>query len=167
MDTSRVYRVQDPYILRSWEEVANKSFIFTKDGIRIIHDVAIAENDRCSKNALGFLQTYKPGDILVLDSSRTFDLEIQKWHTLAGTPLAGVPAKGKDLTIVYYWNSFSGNPNHRNYFIDAHKIIATRNDLDIVFYKINQDLREGMDIEKCTQQHQAYKDSLRNAQAEK
>jgi hypothetical protein len=38
--------------------------------------------------------------------------------------------------------------------------MRNRPDLEIVFYKINQDLREGMDLEKYTIELLNHKDSL-------
>jgi hypothetical protein len=50
--------------------------------------------------------------------------------------------------VVYYWNVFSGNPNHRDAIKDLQASIAKNSRVKIKMILVNQDIRDNIDISK-------------------
>ena len=158
IDSINVYLLRPEFLFSSLKNSVNRAFLFDSNGISIQYDVD-KENKKCLGNIWSYVLNYKREQSLLLDSSHTFENEYNRWQTLSGQYPESLP-EGGDLTIVYYWNTFSGNANHRNFFKDIEKIMRDRPDLEIVFYKINQDLREDISIEKFNSTLFNQKDSI-------
>jgi hypothetical protein len=158
IDSTNIYLLRSEFIFLAFKESINRAFLYDKNGMSILYDAG-KENKKCLGNIWSFLMNYQKTDALILDTMHTFDKEWSRWITIDGKD-PEPPTVGGDFTIVYYWNTFSGNTNHRDFFKDIEEIMRKRPDLEIVFYKINQDMREGMDLEKYTIELLNPKDSL-------
>ena len=141
IDSNDVFKLKNEYVILSLKNDLNRAFIYDKSGFRIDYDWEII-NKKCHGNILMFLKKYAVEENIPIDSGNTFAGEIVKWISLSGKEINPRPEQGKDITIVYYWNTFSGNPNHKLFMRKIENIISARKDLKIRFYKINQDVQK-------------------------
>lgn len=140
IDSVNVFVLKEEYIIGSLKSSLNHAFVFDGNGILIQYDKE-ERNKKCLQNVLTFLETYNPFHAYPLDSAKTFQDEWLKWLSFSGNKIYQQPSLGGHLTVVYYWNCFSGNPNHRDFIQAMERIIKKRRELNLKFYKINQDLR--------------------------
>lgn len=147
ISSENVFMIKNEFFLESFKNKTHRAFLFDSTGRGVIYDLN-RENKDCHGNIMSFIKTYKAGQELPIDTSLNFRTEANCWLQLNGSGLDVMPPMGKDFTLVYYWASFSGNSNHRGFINSMNEIIHSRPDLDIRFYKINQDMRSGIDLEE-------------------
>lgn len=160
IDSSNVYMLKAPFVIESFAREINKAYLFDKQGLPVAFDEA-SSNKKCLGNIMSFLRTYSRGSNLSIAKTRSFDEEKDRWICLNGREPDALPL-GADFTLVYYWNSFSGTGNQRQFLARIEKIMRERPDLEIVFYKVNQDFREDAMRELVNEQAKSQKDSLRS-----
>lgn len=129
----------------------NKHILFDANGYAINFNSGF-ENEKCGGNILNFIEGLDTLSYIARDSNWTLENESKMWvdfgtknpHNLQ----KNLNGELFNYYVVYYWNVFSGNPNHRDAVKDLQTSIAKNTRVKIKMILVNQDIRDNIDIEK-------------------
>lgn len=142
IDTKQLKRVKQEALDSNLRKHLNQHYLF--DSLGRMVDYAISfENPRCKGNLLQLikspdtLNSIPRNDTLTLESILSQTLEVNQLPISTG---ANIPAA---FTIVMFWNTFSGNPNHKKAFSDLNEAIKGAPNGMFRLLLINQDFHPG------------------------
>jgi hypothetical protein len=124
IDATNLRRVKQELLDTHLRKHLNKHYLFDSEG-RFVDYASSFENPRCKGNLLELLKTpdalknYPRKTAISLESIMNQTVEVAK--APHGSSSASVTAE--PYTIVMFWNTFSGNPNHKKSFIDLRDAI--------------------------------------------
>jgi len=142
IDTEPLIRVRQEVLDSNLRKHLNQHYLFDSLG-QMVDYAASFENPRCKGNLLQLLKT--PDTLKTLPRKSAITLEnilshcvelnhrkVNNWDNIPAT-----------FTIVMFWNTFSGNPNHKKAFSDLNEAIqdAPRGMFRLLL--INQDFHPG------------------------
>ena len=141
-------------ILFSFVKRMNNHILFDENGLAINFNAGF-ENQKCSGNILSFIEGLDTISYITRDSSWTLEKESKMWLDF-GTKnpyeiQKSITGKLFNYYVVYYWNVFSGNPNHRDAVKDLQEIIAKNPRVKIKMILVNHDLRDDIDLKKIAE----------------
>ena len=128
----------------------NDHILFDANGYAIKFNSGF-ENEKCGGNILNFIQGLDTLSYIARDSNWTLENESKMWVDFGTKTPYDLQ---KNITgefnyyVVYYWNVFSGNPNHRDAVKDLQTSITQNPRVKIKMILVNQDIRDNIDIEK-------------------
>lgn len=143
--------IAEDSILYSWGTRLNNHILFDANGFAINFNSSF-ENDKCGGNIINFIEGLDTVSYIARDSNWTLEKESKMWVEF-GTKnpyLVQNQLNGATFNyyVVYYWNVFSGNPNHRDAIKDLQASIAKNSRVKIKMILVNQDIRDNIDISK-------------------
>lgn len=143
--------IAEDSILYSWGTRLNNHLLFDANGYAINFNSGF-ENEKCGGNILNFIEGLDTISYISRDSNWTLEKESKMWVEF-GTKIPYEIQKRKNedafnYYVVYYWNVFSGNPNHRYAVKDLQASIAKNSRVKIKMILVNQDIRENIDLTK-------------------
>ena len=138
-------------ILYSWGTRLNTYVLFDDNGFAINYNSGF-ENEKCGGNIINFIEGLDTISYIARDSNWTLEKESKMWIEF-GTKIPYEIQKRKNedafnYYVVYYWNVFSGNPNHRDAVKDLQATIAKNSRAKIKMILVNQDIRDNIDLKK-------------------
>jgi hypothetical protein len=140
INPNNIFYLHNDVFFEKFKNSQRQPNLFDKNGYEVIYNGDTTKT-KCLGTVENFLRSYQLSDSVLLDSGRTFAQETRFWQYYKGEPVVN-PPRGGDLTIVYYWNTYAGDKKNKNFFNEIEKICKERPDLEILFYKINCDVRE-------------------------
>lgn len=149
--------IAEDSILYSFGKRLNEAILFDKNGYEIVYNQNF-ENPSCGGNIKQFLSGLDTLTYAQRDSGNTLQKETGMWvkfGTKEPFEYELNPSK-YDYYLAYYWNTFSGNPNHRNAVQDLQQTIETNKRIRTKLILINQDIRDGIDEEKFVRTARRY-----------
>lgn len=151
--------IHEDSILYAMGTRMNDAFLFDANGYLINFNKSF-ENQACGGNITNFLAGLDTLTYVERDSNRTLAQESGMWQLFGKPePFPPIPLNGKPqyhYYVAYYWNTFSGNPNHRNAIKDLRETIQNNKRVKIKLLLINHDIRFGIDEEKFARRAQRY-----------
>lgn len=145
-------------ILVSFAKLANKQFLFDANGYAINFNSGF-ENEKCGGNILNFIEGLDTVSYIARDSNRTLDKESKMWVEFGNNKPYDlnkhINKEKFNYYVVCYWNTFSGNPNHRDAVKGLQKSIAKNPRIKIKMFLVNQDMRDDMDLKKVAERAKA------------
>jgi hypothetical protein len=143
--------IAEDSILYSWGTRLNNHILFDANGFAINFNSSF-ENDKCGGNIINFIEGLDTVSYIARDSNWTLEKESKMWVEFGTkTPYEIQKRKNEapfNYYVVYYWNVFSGNPNHRDAIKDLQASIAKNSRVKIKMILVNQDIRDNIDISK-------------------
>lgn len=124
IDASNLRRVKQERVDSNLRSHLNKHYLFDAQG-RFVDYASSFENPRCKGNLLELLknpsniESYPRNSSLSLESILNQTLEVVQEKTFASLS----EKREESYTIVMFWNTFSGNPNHKKSYIDLRDAI--------------------------------------------
>jgi len=147
IDTAGMLMISESWFFPMFYEELNLSLLFDHNGYSVNFNKT-SINPECSGNIFAVLNDLKNADNFPRDSSRTIAKERERWVYLPSKGKFEEPLPGNyEFVIVYYWNKFSGNPNHRNHIRELKKAVFLNPDVSIRLILVNQDMRSDVDYE--------------------
>jgi hypothetical protein len=121
IDTEHLRRVKEEALYSNLQKHLNQHCIFDSLGVFIDYAHSF-ENPRCKGNILQVLKNPNSLKTFPRDSSISLDGLLGQTVEVNDEPAdtASLPAS---YTIVMFWNTFSGNPNHKRAFKDLKEAI--------------------------------------------
>ena len=124
IDASNLRRVKQEMLDSNLRSHLNKHYLFDGQG-RFVDYASSFENPRCKGNLLELLKN--PSEIASYPRKSSLSLESilnQTIEVVQGKKVAAPPEKPVEpYTIVMFWNTFSGNPNHKKAYVDLRAAI--------------------------------------------
>ncbi len=142
MDIQQLKRVRQEVLDSNLRKHLNQHYLFDSSGQMVDYSASF-ENPRCKGNLLQLLKTpdtlknYPRNSFITLESMLSQTLEVNQGP--AGDE-EGLPTS---YTIVMFWNTFSGNPNHKKAFSDLSEAIQRAPYGMFRLLLINQDFHPG------------------------
>jgi hypothetical protein len=162
IDTTDLLVVSDNWFVPTLMEQLNTAVLFDRNGYSINYNKGQV-NEACSGNILGVLTGLDTVTYYPRDSLKTLESEKERWVYLPTREKYSKQVIGSnDYVLVYYWNMWSGNPNHRSMIRDLNKSILSNPRVSIKLILVNQDLRTDLDYEKWYNEYQNKKSSNEN-----
>jgi hypothetical protein len=159
IDTTDLLVVSDNWFVPTLMEQLNTAVLFDRNGYSINYNKEQV-NVECSGSILGVLTGLDTVTYYPRDSLKTLESEKERWVYLPTREKYSKQVIGSnDYVLVYYWNMWSGNPNHRNMIRDLNKSILSNPRVSIKLILVNQDLRTDLDYEKWYNEYQNKKAS--------
>jgi hypothetical protein len=124
IDARNLRRVKQEWVDSNLRSHLNKHYLFDAQG-RFVDYASSFENPRCKGNLLELLknpsniESYPRNSSLSLESMLNQTLEVVQEKTFASLS----EKREESYTIVMFWNTFSGNPNHKKSYIDLRDAI--------------------------------------------
>ena len=142
METQQLKRVRQEVLDSNLRKHLNQHYLFDSTG-QMVDYAASFENPRCKGNLLQLLKT--PDTLKTFPRNSAFTLESLLGHTLEVNqwPVSSAAGIQATYTIVMYWNTFSGNPNHKKAFSDLNEAIQHAPHGMFRLLLINQDFHPG------------------------
>jgi hypothetical protein len=142
IDTKLLKRVKQEALDSNLRKHLNQHYLFDSSG-QMVNYATSFENPRCKGNLLQLIKS--PDTLNSLPRNATITLESILSQTLEVNQLpistgANIPAT---YTIVMFWNTFSGNPNHKKAFSDLNEAIKGAPYGMFRLLLINQDFHPG------------------------
>lgn len=127
----------------------NDAFLFDKNGYLISYNKQFS-NQECGGNIYQFISGLDTITYIERDSSLTLEKESQMWVNFGSNQPYNIDSAltKYDYYLAYYWNTFSGNPNHRNAVRELRSSIQNNRKIRIKLILINNDIRRGIDEQK-------------------
>lgn len=148
IDASNLRRVKKEMLDSNMLRHLNRHYIFDSEG-RFVDYASSFENPRCKGNLLALLknpsniESYPRNSSLSLTSIINQTIEVVQEKTVASL----TEKREESYTIVMFWNTFSGNPNHKKSYLDLRDAIQKCPEGMFRLQLINQDLHPG-DVRK-------------------
>jgi hypothetical protein len=143
--------IAEDYILYSWAKRHNKQFLFDANGYAINFNSGF-ENEKCGGNILSFIEGLDTVSYIARDSNWTLDKESKMWVEFGNKKPYDlnhyINGEKYNYYVVCYWNTYSGNPNHRDAIKNLQKSIGQNPRIKTKIFLVNQDLRDNIDIKK-------------------
>lgn len=143
--------IAEDSIIYSWGTRLNNHILFDAKGYAIKFNTGF-ENEKCGGNILSFIEGLDTLSYIARDSNWTLEKESNMWVDFGTKNPYDIQKhlKGEafNYCVVYYWNVFSGNPNHRDAVKDLQASIAKNQRVKIKMILVNQDIRDNIDIKK-------------------
>lgn len=142
--------IAEDSIFYSWGTRLNNHILFDANGFAINFNSSF-ENDKCGGNIINFIEGLDTVSYIARDSNWTLEKESKMWVEFGTKTPYNLQ---KNITgvfnyyVVYYWNVFSGNPNHRDAVKNLQASIAKNSRVKIKMILVNQDIRDNIDINK-------------------
>jgi len=134
-------------IIENCSKFNSKDLLFDENGFCVNYAKRF-DNQSCSGNIVTTLESIIPKSFIERDSLLTFQKESQKWVTFEDTSItANISLSKGDYTLVSYWNTYAGKPNHIKRFSKLKKALESNKNCSISHIYVNQDFRSDMDIE--------------------
>lgn len=149
--------IAEDSILYSFAKRLNEAILFDNRGYQILFNQDF-NNPSCGGNIKQFITGLDTLTYAQRDSGNTLQKETGMWvkfGTKEPFEYELNPSK-YDYYLAYYWNTFSGNPNHRNAVKDLRQAIETNKRIRTKLILINQDIRDGIDEEKFVRTARRY-----------
>jgi hypothetical protein len=157
IDTTDLLVVSDNWFVPTLMEQLNTAVLFDRNGYSINFNKGKV-NEACSGNILGVLTGLDTVTYYPRDSLKTLESEKERWVYLPTREKYSKQVIGRsDYVLVYYWNMWSGNPNHRGMIRELNKSILSNPRVSIKLILVNQDLRTDLDYEKWYNEYQNQK----------
>jgi hypothetical protein len=124
IDAGNLRRVKPEMVDSSLKIHLNKHYLFDAQG-RFVDYASSFENPRCKGNLLELLKNpsaiehYPRNASLSLESILNQTIEVVQNKKIESLTENSV----EKYTIVMFWNTFSGNPNHKKSYADLHNAI--------------------------------------------
>jgi len=148
IDTSALVLIHEDWILNSLYKDLNHSILFDREGYSIDFN-ASAVNPVCGGNIFGILEGIGKETYFPRDSVRTFNEETKRWISTKGHPIKNNIRKlASDYVVVYYWNTFSGTPNHKWQIRNLKEKITNNKRVTIQLIIVNQDIRTDINFKQ-------------------
>ena len=157
IDTTDLLVVSDNWFVPTLMEQLNTAVLFDRNGYSVSYNNQ-ADSSHCRGSILDLLSGLDTVTYYPRDSLKTLELEKEKWVFLPTRKKYDKQILEKaDYVVVYYWNMWSGNPNHRDQIRDLKKSILSNDRVSIQLILVNQDLRTDLDYEKWYNEYQNQK----------
>jgi hypothetical protein len=159
IDTTDLLIVADNWFVATLMEQLNTAILFDRNGYSVTYENR-ADSSHCRGSILDLLSGLDTVTFYPRDSLKTLEHEKEKWVYLPTRQKYAkqIPEK-VDYVVVYYWNMWSGNPNHRDQIRELKKSILSNDRVSIQLILVNQDLRTDLDYEKWYNEYQNQKTS--------
>jgi hypothetical protein len=141
---SELARIKQDSLQNNLVHHLNKNYLFDRNGIRINFSNAF-ENPKCKGNLIAVLKN--------IDSAKDYPRDsgiVLKNLLTQTTPVFGPDPSDSlaqsveyDYSVLIYWNTFSGNPNHTKAIADIRKAIQDAKTDRIAIILVNQDFHPG------------------------
>jgi hypothetical protein len=132
---------------------ASEDILFDRNGYMIKYNSQFA-NESCNGNISKLLPSLPKITYYERDSSLTINNESENWEIIKGKKGQNISKEIElgtyDYFLISYWNLFSGKPNHIKRISRLKEDLEKNQQVKIKHLLINQDFREGMDIELDT-----------------
>jgi hypothetical protein len=143
--------IAEDSILYSMFKRLNYHSLFDANGYAINFNSGF-ENEKCGGNILNFIEGLDTISYIARDSNWTLEKESKMWVDYGTKTPYDLPQKingeAFNYFVVYYWNVFSGNPNHREAIKNLQASIAKNSRVKIKMILVNQDIRDNIDLKK-------------------
>ena len=143
--------IAEDSILYSMFKRLNNHILFDSNGYAIKFNSGF-ENEKCGGNILSFIEGLNTISYIERDSNWTLEKESKMWVDYGTkTPYdlqKKINGEAFNYFVIYYWNVFSGNPNHREAVKDLQASIAKNSRVKIKMILVNQDIRDNIDLKK-------------------
>lgn len=128
---------------------SNDALLFDKNGYLINFNKQFS-NQECGGNIYQFISGLDTITYIERDSNLTIFKESQMWvEFCSNNPFKiEVNQYQYDYYLAYYWNTFSGNPNHRNAVREIRSSIQNNKRIKVKLILVNNDIRHGIDEQK-------------------
>lgn len=148
IDSVQLIVKSDEFLIKNPIGEANKLLLFDENGYYI--DVFTnSEDPNCKANVLNLIKVVGPQTYFPRDSSQTLFKESSNWQILSTKENYDLKNKlHSNYTIVYYWNTFLGKYRNQDYIKIIKESISENKSIIIDLILVNQDLREGIGLEK-------------------
>ncbi len=149
--------IAEDSILYSFVKRLNEAVVFDKNGYQILYNQNFS-NPACGGNIGNFLTGLDTITYATRDSGNTIQKEAGMWVKFGSKEAYDVgfnPSK-YDYYVAYYWNTFSGNPNHRDAIKNLQQAIDLNKRITVKLILVNQDIRDGIDEQKFVQTARRY-----------
>jgi hypothetical protein len=144
IEVSNLRRVNQDVLDSNLLKHLNKHYVFDAQG-KFVDYASSFENPRCKGNLLELLKT--PTAIESFPRKTTLILDDILKHTTEVIPsqpnVLSVENPEGSYTIVMFWNTFSGNPNHKKAYSDLRDAIKACPEGMFRLQLINQDFHQG------------------------
>ncbi len=149
--------IAEDSILYSFVKRLNEAVLFDKNGYQILYNQNF-DNPNCGGNIENFLGGLDTITYATRDSGNTIQKEAGMWVKFGSKEAfdSGFNPSKYDYYVAYYWNTFSGNPNHRDAIKNLQQVIDLNKRISVKMILVNQDIRDGIDEQKFVQTAKRY-----------
>jgi hypothetical protein len=143
--------IAEDSIMYSFVTRMNDHILFDENGYAIKFNSGF-ENEKCGGNILSFIEGLDTVSYIARDSNWTLEKESNMWVDFGTKNPYDIQKQLKgeafNYCVVYYWNVFSGNPNHRDAIKGLQASIAKNPRVKIKMILVNHDIRDNIDFKK-------------------